>query len=61
MVASPIGQYGRIDDLTAGAALPGIESAHKIVKLLGIHPAFTFWAFHDATSWSMSEFSYPPT
>jgi hypothetical protein len=50
MVASTIGQDRRIDHLTAGTALPGIKSPHKIVKFLSIHPALALGAFHEATS-----------
>ena len=50
MVTRTIGQNGRIDDLATAGALPGIEGAHEIVKLLSVHPAFALGTFHETTS-----------
>ena len=50
-VSRSVCQDGRIQHLSATGALPRIERPDKIVKFLGKHPAFAFWAVHK---------KYPP-
>lgn len=46
VIARPVCHDGRIEDLSAGAALPGIKSAYEIVKLLGVHSPLALRTFH---------------
>jgi hypothetical protein len=48
-----------VNHFSAGTALPGIKSPDKIIKFLGVHPAFAlgtshvFPLFHDKTNWRL--------
>jgi hypothetical protein len=46
-VPGPVSKYSGIHHFPAAGALPGIERADEIVILLGEHPTFAFWAFHE--------------
>jgi hypothetical protein len=47
MASCPVGEDGRIEDLSTTCAFPGIEGSHVIIKLLVEHTAFAFRTFHD--------------
>jgi hypothetical protein len=48
-----------VNHFSAGTALPGIKSPDKIIKFLGVHPAFAlgtshvFPLFYDKTNWRL--------
>ena len=46
-IPGPVCQDGRIQDLTAAGALPGVKRPDEIVVFLGEHSTFAFWAFHE--------------
>ena len=46
-VPRPVRQNGRVENLTAAGALPGVEGPDEIVVFLGEHSTFAFWAFHE--------------
>jgi hypothetical protein len=45
-VPRPVCQDGRIQDLTAASAFPGVKRPDEIVVFLGEHSPFAFWTFH---------------
>jgi hypothetical protein len=47
MVAGTVGEDRRIENFTAGTALPCIEGANEVVILFGVHSSFAFGTFHD--------------
>jgi hypothetical protein len=46
IVSGPIDKYGGIQQFSTAGALPCIERADKIIKLLDEHAAFTTWTMH---------------
>ena len=61
VIAGAIGKNRGVNHFTTGTTLPGIESTDEIIILVGIHTAFALGAFHDATSFSISELPAPAT
>jgi hypothetical protein len=57
-ILGPVRQYGRIYNLTAAGALPGVECPYEIVEFFSKHTAFAFRTIHSLTpvrndqSWS---------
>lgn len=47
MTSCPVCQDGRIENLAAAGAFPGIEGSHVIIELLVKHTAFALGTFHD--------------
>jgi hypothetical protein len=47
MVAGTVGEDSRIENFTAGTALPCIEGANEVVILFGVHSSFALGTFHD--------------
>lgn len=66
VISGAIRQDSRINDLTAGTALPCIESTDKIVVFLSVHATFTLWTPHLITSskakqYMLSKLTYADT
>ena len=47
MIPCPVGKYGRVENLAATGAFPGIEGSYVIIKFFIEHTTFAFWTFHD--------------
>lgn len=47
IVPGPIGKNSGIQHLSTAGALPGVERADKVIKLLSEHTAFATWTMHD--------------
>jgi len=47
VATGPVGQYGRIQNLSAAGAFPGIKGTDKIKKFLSEHSAFAAWTLHN--------------
>ena len=50
MIAGPISQNRRIDNLTTRTAFPGIESTDEIIIFFSVHSTFTLGTSHLTTS-----------
>jgi hypothetical protein len=46
IITGSVGYYGRVEQLTAGDAFPGIEAANEVVEFFRIHLSSTFRASH---------------
>jgi hypothetical protein len=46
VITSPVGQYGGIENLSAGTALPRIEGSHEIIKFFGVHSSSALGTLH---------------
>ena len=46
VISGPVGQDGRIENLAAAGALPGIEGSYVVIELFIEHAAFAPGTFH---------------
>jgi hypothetical protein len=49
-IPRPVRHNGRVQDLPAAGAFPGVERPDEVEVLLGEHPSFAFRAFHGFVS-----------